>query len=602
MRLMGHRRNRAPLLVALVLALLLFSVWSVSAQESLQPKKAPSILFQQIGKPGGTLTLRLGASPKSFNFYGVIDSSAYTIMMGNVLEPLVEANPVTQVLEPALASSWDVSKDGKTVVFHLRPGVKWSDGVPFTADDVVFTMENVLMDPNAEGNSVDRFTIGGKQVHWYKVDEHTVKAVLPQPYGAFLQVLSQAMMVPKHKLAEYVYPLNPKLKPGAINNAWTTNWNLKDIVGTGPFQLAEYTVDQKVVLTRNPYYWKVDPKGNRLPYVDKLVYLIVPDDQVALAMFKAGQIDRMVISGQDYPMLKKEELAGGDIRVFRGQPVQNTPSPLHVAFNFDEPNPALRAVFRDLRFREAVDYAINRSRIIDEIYNGLAIESGVIGVQRTNKAFYNPAIEKMRHPYDLKKAAELLDAMHLVDKNGDGVRELPNGEPLRFTLTAAVDIKEHQDTAVLIRDTLQKIGIKVDLQLIKFGLCFDKAMAGEFQAMILAFGDQPDPQLRKAIWQPGWPLYYWHRSTMTKDGKLNQEALLPWEKTLWQLFEQGETAMNPAARKKYYDEVQVLFMKELPVIFLVKGMDLSAVHKDVGNAFQTKDGVTVWTNYTVFKK
>lgn len=586
--------------------LALFAVASVAfaAPAGIDVKKVDSALFQEIGTRGGQLTLTLGSSPKSFNFYGTIDSAAYTIMMGNVIEPLVEANPITQKIEPALASSWEISKDGKVVTFHLRKGVKWSDGQPFTADDVVFTMENVLMDPNAEGNSVDRFTLHGKKVEWTKVDDLTVKAILPQPYGAFFQVLSQAMMVPKHKLAQYVYPLNPKLKPGAINSAWTTNWDLDDIVGTGPFKLSQYTVDQKVTLTRNPYYWKVDAKGNQLPYVDKLVYLIVPDRQVAMAKFLAGEIDRITISGSDFPMLKQKEVSGAPIKVFRGVPVQNVPSPLHVAFNFDDTNPDLAKLFMNKTFREAMEYAIDRQRIIDDIYNGLAIVSGVAGIQRTNKAFYNPNIEKIRRPFDLKKADALLDSLKLVDKNGDGIREFPDGKPVRFTLTAAVDIKEHQDTAVLIKDSLAKVGVQVDLQLLKFGLVFDKAMAGQFDATIVAFGDQPDPQLRKAIWQPGWPLYYWHLSTQPKDkdSLVNMAALLPWEKQLWDLWEKGEVTTDAADRKAIYDKMQEIMTDELPVIFLVKGMDLSAVQKDVGNAFQTADGVTVWTNYTVFKK
>ncbi|HBG01580.1 MAG TPA: ABC transporter substrate-binding protein, partial [Firmicutes bacterium] len=318
------------LLVALLLVM--FVALPTVAQQTEDPAVVSPALFEEIGTHGGELVLGLATTPRSFNFYGIIDNAAYTILY-NIIEPLVAENPATGEIIPALAKSWDIDETGTVVTFHLRD-VSWSDGTPFTADDVVFTMEHVVMNPNAEGNSADRFTLGGKPVLWERIDDLTVKATLPSPYGAFTRVLTHALMVPKHKYEPFIAALNEGVEPGTINQAWTTDTAMSEIVGTGPFTLSEYVVDQKVTLKRNPNYWKVDPEGNQLPYLDQLVYLVVQDADVMLAQFRSGEIHRVTITGQNFPGLKREELDGANYRVLTGSPVNPTPSPPHLAFNW----------------------------------------------------------------------------------------------------------------------------------------------------------------------------------------------------------------------------------------------------------------------------
>lgn len=556
-------------------------------------------LFQEIGTYGGELVLGLPSSPRSFNFYGVIDNTAYTILY-NILNPLVEENPATGEIVPGLAESWEVDETGTEVIFHLRD-VKWSDGTPFTADDVVFTLEHVVMNPNAEGNSVDRFTLGGQPVRWEKIDDRTVKAILPSPYGAFTRVLSHALIVPKHKYEPYIAALNPGVEPGSVNKAWTTDTPVEEIVGTGPFVLKEYVVDQKVVLERNPNFWKVDPEGNQLPYIDRLVYLIVQDAEVLLAKFRAGEIDWITITGQNYPALKREELAGANFRVLAGSPVSPTPSPPHLAFNWDVEDEELRELFRNDRFREAMEYTVDRHRIIEDVYNTLAIIPGT-PVLPANTAFYNPEIENIMRPYSPEKAKAILEELGIVDRDGDGVRELPSGRPFEITLTAAVNVQPHNDIAVILKNEWEELGITTHLQLISNTLVGQRRSAGEFEAIIEAFGNQPDPQLRKAIWQPGRALYYWHRSTMDENQQPVLENMVDWERRLFDLFELGEVEMDPVKRKALYDEYQAIYAEKLPVIFIAKGMELAAVNNRVGNVFLKDNGQILGTNYTAFVK
>jgi len=545
---------------------------------------------------GGTLYLALTGSPQSFNFYGTLDSNAYSVA-GQMLTGLVEAHPVTSAIRPALAESWEVSEDNKEVTFHLRD-VKWSDGVPLTADDVIFTFEHFVMNPVARGNSVARFTIEAKPIEWLKIDDSTVKAILPAPYAAFFTVLSHAYIYPSHALESKI----DNDRPDSVNDVWLTNTPLNEIPANGPFMLSEYIIDQKVVMAKNPNYWKVDEYGNKLPYVDKIEYLVVSDAQVRLAKFMAGELDYMAVSGNDFPILKERELAGGPFRVFLAEPTQPTPSPIHIAFNFDVEDAKLREVFRTTEFRQAMEYALDRERIIDEVYNGLAVLGGV-PVLPSNKAFYNPKIEEIRRPFNLAEAARLLDELGVKDVNGDGLREYPDGSKFEFVLTLQSAPQEYQDIAYIYSQDLLSIGIKVNLQILDSSLTGQMFGAGSFEVGIRAFGNQPDPQLRKAIWQPGTQLYYWHRTTRDPETNLPIfENMLDWEKRVYDLFEKGQVAMDPVERKSYYDEWQEIYAEYLPVIFVCKGMNLYAANKSLGNVEQNEEGLLSYSSWTVFRK
>jgi peptide/nickel transport system substrate-binding protein len=556
-------------------------------------------------KIGGTVRTILIGAPQSFNFYGTLDNNAYRIAMGDLGAPgsglfssLVEFNPLTYEIEPSLAESWKIK--GKDVIFHLRD-VKWSDGVPFTADDVLFTMKYFLQNRFAEGNSVDRFTINGKPIKWVKIDDHTIKAVLPDSYGAFMTVMCQALMVPKHKMEKLI---NPK-DSGSVNRIWTTDCNPKDVVGTGPFMLEKYVTDQKVVLKKNPYYYKKDKYGNKLPYIDTFEYLVIKDPQAQLAKFLSGEVDYVTsanINASDYPTLKQKELDGADFIVLKGEPTKPTPSPLHIAFNFDAKNKDLAKLFRNLKFREAMEYALDRERIIEDVYNTLAVLGGC-PVLPSNKTFFEPKIKKIRRMFDLDKAEEILDSIGVVDKNGDDLREFPNGKKLEMVLVTTSAYKEYQDSAYIYQQDLESIGIKVDLQIIDSNLLSQKALSGDYELALWAFGNQVDPQLRKAIWQPGNPLYYCHLSTMDKKTrKPIFENMLDWEKQVYKDFQTGEEAMKLSERQKAYRDWQMIYAEKIPFIFICKGADIQAVKKKIGNFYKTKDGTIVSSKYTIFVK
>lgn len=562
--------------------------------EDLTPSEEPVI--------GGTLYLALSGSPQSFLFYGTLDNNAYTVI-GQTMTGLVELHPVTNAILPGLAESWETSEDGKEVTFHLRD-VKWSDGTPLTADDVIFTFEAFIMNTVAKGNSVDRFTIVDttdgvkKAVQWVKIDDRTVKAVLPSPFGPFFMNLSHAYIYPKHKLASKI----DMSRPDSVNEQWLTNVALSEIVANGPYRIVEYVMDQKVVLERNPYYWKVDRFGNKLPYFDKLEYLIVSDAEVRLAKFMAGEIDHMAVSASDFPMLKQKELDGGPFTIFMAQPTQPTPSPVHISFNFDVDKPQLQQLFTNTEFRRAMEYLLNRDRIIDEVYNGLAIPGAGL-VLPSNKAFYNPRIEEIMRSYNPEKAKAILDQLGLKDTNKDGIREFADGKPVEFTLTVQSSPQDYQDIALIFKEDVEKAGIKVNLQILESSLTGNMFGAGSFEAGIRAFGNQPDLELRKAIWQPGTQLYYWHYSVLDKESLVAiTDKMFDWEVRLYELFDLGSITTDVEKRKLVYDEVQEIYHDVLPVIFVSKEMNLWGASKSLGNVYQDAEGVVYFSTYTCYKK
>jgi peptide/nickel transport system substrate-binding protein len=573
-------------------AVALLAVGVAVAQGSV-PATVPTVLFQSEGKKGGVFTQAITTAPQSFNFYSVIDGATQTVL-NNVFDRLLTLNPYTNKIYANLVESWGFSDDGLQLSMKLRDGIKWSDGTPFTVDDVIFTVDQLANNPNIRANFVAQLKIQGKSLKFVKLSDTRFRIDMPVQYGAILNVLTFFPIMPKHKLERF----DPVNKAADFGRVWGTDANLKDIVGTGPYVISSYVPDQKVTLSRNPTSWRLDPRGNQLPYTDRLEYLIVKTPDAQVAQLKAGTLDSLSITGAQFPDLKQAEVSGGKIKVLRGIGL-NSP-PWHWSFNFDSKDADLSRVFKDLRFRQAMQSALNRDRIVEQVFNSLASLPGH-GVAPTSDWYFDT--KRYFGTWNLKDAAAALDAMNLRDTDNDGTRNIASGKDLEFTLTYAGDSSVAPGIAAILQNDLKQIGVKMNLKGVAGNTVLATGQSGNFDSILLTFGDQPDPQLRKDIWQPGRGLNYWRKSLQpAKEGDApNMKAMTSWERRIWQIFEDAEKIGDQNKRKALYDEWQVLFAKYLPVILVTKPDVLAAVNNRIGNYF-VRDNRVLSSNFTVFEK
>jgi peptide/nickel transport system substrate-binding protein len=571
-------RPRGTSLLALALAAVLALGGIVAAQTKTVAYPGLGI---EPGVTGGTLTLALGDAPPRFFYYGEI-SEPIQFMSQQMFDSLVEFDLETYELVPALAESWDVSEDGTVYTFHLREGVRWHDGEPLTADDVVFTYGQIVTNPEARAGDAAQFTftVEGEPrlVTFEAVDDRTVRMTLPAPSPAFL-LQQRFFIMPKHVLLPY--SVEGGAEPADINDAWPTSVDPSQVVGTGPFRLSAYVPGQLLRLERNEDYWKVDEEGTRLPYFDQLELLIVPGTEAQTAQFLAGNLDQLNISGAQFPDFKSRELAGAGFSVIESPALFG--SPPHLAFNFNAADPALAEVFSQVEFRRAMEYAVDRMRIIDDVYNGLAELPGT-PTAPVNAAFFEDTTGLM-NMYDLEAAASALDALGLVDTTGDGVRNLPGGRPLEFTLTYGSDSAAFTDIATILQNDFAEVGVRANLQGIMASQLLGTGIAGDYEALVAALGNQPDPELRKAIWQPGGSLYFWHRATQPENpGEApNFDVMEPWEERIYEIFDRGSVEMDAEVRAELYREWQRLNAENVPVIMIAKPGNVAAVYDTVGN-------------------
>lgn len=300
-----------------------------------------------------------------------------------------------------------------------------------------------------------------------------------------------------------------------------------------------------------------------------------------MSQFLAGNLDQLNISGAQFPDLKSKEVAGGKFKVIRSTALFG--SPPFVAYNFDAADPALAKLFSDVRFRRAMQSALNRRRIIDTVYNELASLPGH-GVAPANKAFYANTTRQLG-TFDLAAANKALDALGLNKKNSAGIRLMSNGKPLEFDLTYGTDSPVYPPMAAIIQSDFAKVGVKVNLKGILSSKLLSTGQSGNWEMILHAFGDQPDPELRRPIWQPGGALYYWHRSLMpAKDGdKPNLAKMFPWEKEIYTIFDDASTTPDVGKRKALYTRWQLNFAQNLPVTPIAKPENIGAISDKYGN-------------------
>lgn len=530
------------------------------------------------GIPGGRMVVASYGDPKTFNPITANESTSDNIDR-LLFSALLGFDSPSQEVLPGLAESWSVAPDNKTWTFKLRKNLRWSDGAPLTADDVVFTWNDIVYNTNINNVTRDIVTVNGKPFKVTKVDDLTVKIVTPEVFAPFLLNAGAGVpIMPKHILGKAV-------AEGTFLSSYGVNTPPQDIVGSGPFRVKEYKTAQYTLLERNPYFFEVDKKGHRLPYFDNIIFTSVPDMNALALQFLSGESDADdFIYPSDYDEFKAESAKGRFRLEEPGIGLETTYFWFNENTNVNRDTgrpyvpPRKLKWFRNVKFRQACSYAIDRESIIQSIYFGRAIPNYGL-VTPGNKKWYNPNIQK--YPHDVAKARELLKEIGMVDRNGDGVLEDADGNPVEFVLNTNTGNGPREKTVVLIASDLKKLGLKVTPQSIDFNTLVDKiSNTYDYECVLMGLGGGgTDPSSYMNVVKSDGFTHEWFPREKTPS--------TPWEARLDVLMNDQNQTLDQAKRKKDFDEVQAILAEQVPLIFTVTPYYYAAIRSDVGNVRPT---------------
>ncbi|MCX7760215.1 MAG: ABC transporter substrate-binding protein [Hydrogenothermaceae bacterium] len=558
------------LLSILLIVGMFLPIYFISPEKSENVNLIKSIdisnLEPQIGKEGGTLQRLLSSDAKTLNPVMAQETSS-TAIISPLFNGLTKTNVKTLLPEPDLAEKWESNKEGTVWRFYLRDA-KWFDGKPVTADDVVFTYNQIYYNDSIPTSSRDVLTVEGKPFKVRKIDDKTVEFELPKPFAVFLNAVSQPIL-PKHILEKSV-------KEGKFPSTWNVNTDPSQIVGTGPYRLVKYQLGQYVVYERNPYYWERDEIGNQLPYIKVIKSQIVKDPNVSLIKFLSGESDIYGVRPSDLGKLM-EQAKKGDFTIYN---LGATPSTLFIVFNQNPKAPIppykLRW-FQDKRFRQAISYAIDREGIASMVYNGLATPI-YTAVTPANRRLYDESYYP-KYPYNLKKAKEIL--LSIGFKEGkDGYLYDTENHRLSFTLITNAGNKEREAIGNIVKEDLKKIGVEVNFQGLDFNNLVSKLMSSfDYDAVIIGLTGSMDPYFGQNVWLSSGQMHMWY----PKQPKPQTD----WEANIDKFFNQAAIEIDQSKRDKLYKEAFKIIGEYQPMIFIVAPQELVAVRNRLKNVFPT---------------
>jgi peptide/nickel transport system substrate-binding protein len=515
---------------------------------------------KKINKFKNAISLSTSSDPKSFNPI-IAKETSTTLITGFIFEGLTKIDGITLEVKPLLAEKWEVDKTGKRWLFFLRKDVLWSDGEKFTANDVVFTFNELIYNEKIPTSSRDVFTIEGEKIKVRKIDDYKVEFILPEKFAPFLQLMTQEIL-PEHKL-----------KKAVIENRFTSTWgvneNVENIVGTGPYKIKEYRPGEWIILEKNPYYWKKDKEGKKLPYIDRIVFLIIPDPNMAILKFRTGEIDVLSVRGQDYYILKPLE----KIKNFTLYDVGPSLGSEFLSFNqnVDAKIPEYKKNwFCDINFRKAIAHSIDRDSIIKNVYNGFGTYQ--FGPMNSSCGFfYNDKI--IKYSYDLSKAREFLSKSGFYWKDEKLYDRY--GNRVEFTIITNSNNFERVQIGNIIQNDLEKIGMKVNLLPAEFNTLVNKlSITKDWEAVIVGLTGGIEPHGGKNVWKSNGQLHFWN---------FNNKRNYEWEKEIDLLFEEGTKYLEKEKRKKIYDRWQYLVSEYLPLIYTANSNVIYAVRNRFEN-------------------
>ena len=528
----------------------------------------------RVGTRGGTYTVATLSEPLTFNL-ALADDTGSTAVLGYLFEGLTEISWLTDRPEPLLAERWDTSEDGLTWTFHLRQGVQWHDGQPFTAHDVEFTFNRIIYNAELEVDSV----WDAVDMTVTVIDDHTIRFITAAPVATFLRSMATAIY-PKHILEEHV-------DGGTFEDVWDKDTDPTEVVGTGSFMISSYEPGVRLVLSRNPNYWLRDAQGNRLPYLDEIVRITVADVDEARAKFREGSIDIYGVPGREVAMLEQFQATENFTIHQRGPGFGEE----FVAFNMNPGtgsesgeryvSPEKLAWFRTREFRQAVAHVIDKNRIVDEVQHGHGFPQWS-HISPASGDFYNPDVR--RYLYDTGRANAFLDCKGWVDTDGDGIREDRAGNPIGFTMVTNVETPVRVAIGQLVTREMRRIGIDVYFQPIPFSELVPRlTQSYDWEAVLIGLTGGSDPGGGFNVWHSSGDLHLWHPN--------QSQPATPWEARIDELYVLASAEVDHERRVAYYHEAQAIAAENVPLIYTTLDERIVAVRNVFDNTTPTFFGI-----------
>jgi peptide/nickel transport system substrate-binding protein len=538
----------------------------------------------ELGVRGGTYNVPNIEDPKGWNHHTSHETSTswFTYRMH---KGLVNLDHITGAIVPDLAKSYEISEDGLVITFHMREGIKWSDGTPLTADDVIFSYNDLVLNEDVDTNARDgQILPDGTYPLCEKIDDYTVQYTLSTIYRPVLNSIG-VMIMPKHKLAEFVHKLNPAVPVGTFNETWTLDTPLDELVGCGPWIVTGYQVNVSVTMERNPYYYAYDPAGTQLPYYDKILTHIVANQDVSMLKFRNGEVDTYGMRPEDIPILLPEGAGKGYSVMITDLANYGTTwiCPNQDIGLVDGTNAEKRELYRTVEFREALAHLLDKDTMVQNVLNGLGTAQWT--AVSLPSPFYagrdeygGPTTETdaVWFEYDPALAASKLDALGVVDADGDGWRDLPSGAPLTITINAN-DNTIRIAYCLIIQDDFRAVGLNANFQVVDFNTLVTDLLSGTGDIIQLGLTGGDEPNSSKNCYTTCGSLHAYRYSACEEPDEIDLR--------IDELFDLGANTFNLDEAFEYYKEAQELLARQLGYIYLCQPTFLYAHYDYVGNAF-----------------
>ena len=586
-------RWRGTALVALVIALAGCGGGeeiSVEEAEGRQDIARNELLDKTVRKPGpgdwvegsigGTWVSSINNDPKTFNPVNVTDAETDSIV-SVLYDYLADYDPYEREWTPNLAD-WEIEVDEEAgtlrVVFTLRDDLYWTtpgqsdeEGVKVTADDVVYWYREIAGDPAFQMSSnaqqyVEMPDGSTERITAEKIDER--RFALNYPRIVANPLLSSNMEFgPRH-----IY--KPAKDEGGVEgvlNIYSVDTEVTEIPSLGPYHIVEYSPGVRLVMQRNPSYWKQDEWGNGIPYVERAIYRIVPDRNTELLLFLDGTKDVYSARPEDLDQLLNSE--DPDYTVYNGG--ESLGSAL-ISFNQNPENldPAKYSWFTQKEFRQAMSSLLNRERIVRQVYRGLAAPAHHF-FARANPMF-NPDIE-LEYTYDPERAVELLAEIG-IEQDEEGIMRDADGNPIEFDINMGAESTLAIDMANIFADELDEVGITLNVRPIDWQALIERMTSTyDWDAVTIGLGSNYWPTGGSNVWPSHGNLHLWH--------PLQEEPATEWEARIDRLYNEGKFTIDEERRREIYDEYQSIILEQLPVIYTVHTLSFLGVRDKWANVY-----------------